>query len=79
MKVFLFAIGGTGARVLRSFTMLLASGIKVNKDDIHAYMPMKIGMGYDNGVFTTGGFYQHNFVIGAKDDNIFGITAGLKF
>lgn len=27
-KLFLFAVGGTGARVLRSFTMLLASGIE---------------------------------------------------
>lgn len=27
-KLFLFGIGGTGARVLRSFTMLLASGVK---------------------------------------------------
>ena len=28
MKLYIFAIGGTGERVLRSFTMLLASGIK---------------------------------------------------
>lgn len=28
MRLFLFAIGGTGARVVRSLTMLLASGIK---------------------------------------------------
>lgn len=27
-KLFLFAVGGTGARVLRSFTMLIASGLQ---------------------------------------------------
>lgn len=31
-KLFLFAIGGTGARVLRSFTMLLASGQDIMKN-----------------------------------------------
>ncbi len=33
-KLFLFAIGGTGSRVLRSLTMLLASGVKVGVDEI---------------------------------------------
>ena len=28
-KLFIFAVGGTGARVLRSFTMLLAAGLGV--------------------------------------------------
>ena len=28
MRLFLFAIGGTGARVVRSLTMMLASGIE---------------------------------------------------
>lgn len=32
MKVFLFGIGGTGTRVLRSLTMLLAAGVKVPDD-----------------------------------------------
>lgn len=31
-RLFIFAIGGTGARVLRSFTMLLASGQQLLKD-----------------------------------------------
>lgn len=31
MRVFIFGIGGTGARVLRSLTMLLASGVKINQ------------------------------------------------
>jgi hypothetical protein len=28
-KLFIFAVGGTGARVLRSLTMLLASGVRI--------------------------------------------------
>lgn len=32
MKTYLFLIGGTGSRVLRSLTMLLASGVKINED-----------------------------------------------
>lgn len=34
MKLYLFCIGGTGSRVLRSLTMLLASGVKINADEI---------------------------------------------
>lgn len=33
-KLFIFGIGGTGSRVLRSLTMLLASGVKVGADEI---------------------------------------------
>lgn len=33
-RLFLFCIGGTGARVLRSLTMLLASGVKVDMEKI---------------------------------------------
>lgn len=33
-KTFIFAIGGTGARVLRSLTMLMASGVKGMTEDI---------------------------------------------
>jgi Tubulin like len=32
-NTFIFAIGGTGARVVRSLTMLLASGMKLNDND----------------------------------------------
>lgn len=32
MRVFVFGIGGTGSRVLRSLTMLLASGVKLKED-----------------------------------------------
>lgn len=33
-KVYLFGIGGTGARVLRSFTMLMATGIKLGVGEV---------------------------------------------
>ncbi|MDE7422069.1 MAG: hypothetical protein K2N35_17925 [Muribaculaceae bacterium] len=33
-KLFIFGIGGTGSRVLRSLTMMLASGVKVGVDEI---------------------------------------------
>ena len=34
-KLFVFGIGGTGARVLRSLTMLMASGVQVGVDEIY--------------------------------------------
>lgn len=45
-KLYLFAIGGTGSRVLTSLTMLLASGIKVNAEVI---VPMIIDTDINNG------------------------------
>jgi hypothetical protein len=33
-KLFLFAVGGTGSRVLKAFTMLLASGVKLNASEV---------------------------------------------
>ena len=33
-KIFVFGIGGTGSRVLRSLTMMLATGIKFGADEI---------------------------------------------
>lgn len=33
-KLYIFGIGGTGARVLRSFTMMMAAGVKIGADDI---------------------------------------------
>jgi len=33
-KLYIFGIGGTGSRVLRSFTMMLAAGVKVSVDEI---------------------------------------------
>lgn len=38
-KLYLFAIGGTGSRVLRSFTMMLAAGVKI---DSHEVVPIII-------------------------------------
>ena len=32
-KLFLFAIGGTGSRVVKSLAMLLASGVKIENTD----------------------------------------------
>jgi len=33
-KLYIFGIGGTGSRVLRSFTMLMAAGVKIGADEI---------------------------------------------
>ncbi len=33
-KVYIFGIGGTGARVLRSFTMMLAAGVKLGVNEV---------------------------------------------
>ena len=33
-KIYIFCIGGTGSRVLRSLTMLMASGIQVDASSI---------------------------------------------
>ena len=33
-KLYIFGIGGTGSRVLRSLTMLMASGIKMDVNEI---------------------------------------------
>ena len=33
-KIYIFAIGGTGSRVLKSLTMLLAAGVKTNASEI---------------------------------------------
>lgn len=33
-KIYIFGIGGTGSRVIKSLTMLLAAGVKMNSDAI---------------------------------------------
>ena len=33
-KLYIYGIGGTGARVLRSLTMMLASGVQLGQDEI---------------------------------------------
>lgn len=45
-KLYVFGIGGTGSRVLNSLTLLLASGIEVEADEI---IPMIIDTDMDNG------------------------------
>mgnify|MGYP002868662199 CR=1 FL=1 len=48
MNVFIFAIGGTGARVLRSFTYCLASGMACVPNDT-TIIPMIIDYDRNNG------------------------------
>ena len=48
MKTFLFGIGGTGARVLRSLTLLLASGVECKSDIV----PIIIDPDMNNGDLT---------------------------
>jgi len=48
MRVFIFGIGGTGSRVLRSLTMLLASGVKFNYPDL-TIIPIVIDTDAHNG------------------------------
>ena len=33
-KLYIFGIGGTGARVLRSFTMMMSAGVNIGADEI---------------------------------------------
>ena len=48
MRVFIFGIGGTGSRVLRSLTMLLASGIKLKQEGL-TLVPVVIDSDAHNG------------------------------
>ena len=47
-KLFVFGIGGTGARVLRSLTMLLMAGVKTN-NNIDEIIPIVIEKDSTNG------------------------------
>lgn len=48
MRVFIFGIGGTGARVLRSFTMLIAGGVNTPQKNLEI-IPVIIDMDAHNG------------------------------
>lgn len=48
-KLYIFGIGGTGSRVLKSLTMLLASGVKINASEI---VPVIIDPDYSAGDLT---------------------------
>lgn len=48
MRVFIFGIGGTGSRVLRSLTMLLASGVKIKQQAL-TVVPVIIDTDAHNG------------------------------
>jgi hypothetical protein len=47
MKIFIFAIGGTGARVLKAVTMMLASGMKLHGVD--RVIPIIVDLDIQNG------------------------------
>lgn len=48
MRIFIFGIGGTGSRVLRSLTMLLASGVKIKQQAL-TVVPVIIDTDAHNG------------------------------
>ena len=50
-KVYIFGIGGTGARVIRSLTMLLAAGVKMG-NNIDTVIPVMIDPDKSNGDLT---------------------------
>ena len=50
-KIYVFGIGGTGARVIRSLTMLLASGVKLG-ESINTVIPVIIDPDRSNGDLT---------------------------
>lgn len=50
-KVYIFGIGGTGARVIRSLTMLLAAGVKMG-NNIDTVIPIMIDPDKSNGDLT---------------------------
>ena len=63
MKTFVFGIGGTGARVLRSLTLLLASGVECKSDIV----PIIIDPDMNNGDLTrTVSLMQRYIAIKAK-------------
>lgn len=48
MRIFVFGIGGTGARTLRALTMLMAAGVKLNHQDL-SVVPIIIDTDANNG------------------------------
>jgi hypothetical protein len=51
-KLYIFAIGGTGSRVLRSLTMLLASGVDMSAKGIDTIVPIIIDPDFGNADLT---------------------------
>ena len=47
-KLYIFGIGGTGSRVLKAFTMLLAAGVKL-ENQIETIIPIIIDPDISNG------------------------------
>lgn len=54
-------------------------GVKMNKNGARPYIPTKVELGYDDGKWNVGAYYQHNTVINGKDDNIVGVTAAVRW
>src|SRR5690554_5773687 len=50
-KLYVFGIGGTGARVMKSLTFMLASGVKLSSE-IDTVVPILIDPDYGNGDLT---------------------------
>lgn len=59
-KIFIFGIGGTGARVLRSLTMMLASGVKFGADEV---VPIIIDPDAANADLTRSVALLNNYVV----------------
>ena len=57
-KLYIFGIGGTGARVLRSFTMMMAAGVKIGEDEI---VPIIIDPDASNADLTRTVALMHNY------------------
>ncbi len=71
-KLYIFGIGGTGARVIKTLTMLLASGVKTNFDVVPILIDpdsaggdlnrtIKLLRDYQNVHKTVDGYEQNNF------------------
>lgn len=59
MKTYVFFIGGTGARVLRSLTMLLASGVEISNEN--TIVPIIIDYDAQNGDLSISNELMHNY------------------
>jgi len=74
-KLFIFGIGGTGARVIKSLTMLLASGVKTNFTQIVPIIidPDRAGGDLNRTVKLLGDYQKiHNELVDFPHNNFFG-------
>ena len=59
-KLYIFGIGGTGARVLRSFTMMMSAGVNIGADEI---VPIIIDPDASNADLTRTVALMNNYVV----------------